>query len=119
MTPWYTDQEVDDICAGLVNNAAKVRYLRAQGLTVTTKPNGRLFALLDVLLDNCLISSGFKLWPRLHQPSMPILAVLVALHRRHDPLEHCRAGAVTQRRQARAGRGQVGWQGRGGRWRRQ
>ena len=40
-TPWYTDQEVDDICAGLVNNAAKVRYLRAQGLTVTTKPNGR------------------------------------------------------------------------------
>jgi len=41
MTPWYTDQEVDDICAGLVNNAAKVRYLRAQGLTVTTKPNGR------------------------------------------------------------------------------
>lgn len=41
MTPWYTDQEVDDICAGLVNNAAKVRYLRNQGLTVTTKPNGR------------------------------------------------------------------------------
>lgn len=41
MTPWYTDQEVDDMCAGLVNNAAKVRHLRAQGLTVTTKPNGR------------------------------------------------------------------------------
>jgi hypothetical protein len=40
-TPWYTDQEVDDICDGLVNNAAKVRHLRAQGLTVTTKPNGR------------------------------------------------------------------------------
>jgi len=36
VTPWYTDQEVDDICDGLVNNAAKVRHLRAQGLTVTT-----------------------------------------------------------------------------------
>lgn len=41
MTPWYTDQEIDDLCAGLCNNAAKVRYLRAQGLTVTQKPNGR------------------------------------------------------------------------------
>lgn len=41
MTPWYTDQEIDDLCAGLVNNAAKCRHLRAQGLTVTQKPNGR------------------------------------------------------------------------------
>jgi hypothetical protein len=41
MTPWYTDQEIDDLCVGLINNAAKVRYLRAQGLTVNQKPNGR------------------------------------------------------------------------------
>jgi hypothetical protein len=41
MTPWYTDQEIDDLCAGLSNNAAKVRHLRGQGLTVTQKPNGR------------------------------------------------------------------------------
>jgi len=40
-TPWYTDQEIDDLCAGLTHNAAKMRYLRAQGLTVTQKPNGR------------------------------------------------------------------------------
>jgi hypothetical protein len=39
--PWYTDQEIDDLCAGLHTNAAKVRHLRAQGLTVTQKPNGR------------------------------------------------------------------------------
>ncbi len=39
--PWLTDTEVDDLCAGLVNDAAKVRHLRAQGLTVTRKPNGR------------------------------------------------------------------------------
>ena len=41
MTPWYTDQEIDDLCAGLTNNAAKVRHLRRQGLTVMQKPNGR------------------------------------------------------------------------------
>ena len=41
MTPWYTDQEIDDLCAGLCTSAAKVRHLRAQGLTVTQKPNGR------------------------------------------------------------------------------
>lgn len=41
MTPWYTDREIDDLCAGLTNNAAMVRYLRAQGLTVNQKPNGR------------------------------------------------------------------------------
>ena len=41
MTPWYTDQEIDDLCAGLQTNSAKVRHLRGQGLTVTQKPNGR------------------------------------------------------------------------------
>lgn len=39
--PWYTDQEVDDLCTGLKNNAAKVRKLRSMGLTVHQKPNGR------------------------------------------------------------------------------
>ena len=41
MTPWYTDQEIDDLCEGLVNNAAKVRRLKSMGLTVMRKPNGR------------------------------------------------------------------------------
>lgn len=41
MTPWYTDQEIDDLCAGLHTNASKCRHLRKQGLTVTQKPNGR------------------------------------------------------------------------------
>jgi len=41
MTPWYTDQEIDDLCAGLVTNAAKTRHLRSLGLTVSQKPNGR------------------------------------------------------------------------------
>lgn len=35
------DAEIDSICAGLVQNAAKVRYLRRMGLTVRQKPNGK------------------------------------------------------------------------------
>jgi hypothetical protein len=40
-TPWLSDAEIDDMCAGLTQDAARVRHLRQQGLTVTTKPNGR------------------------------------------------------------------------------
>lgn len=36
-----TDAEIDAICAGYVQNAAKVRFLRAMGLNVRQKPNGR------------------------------------------------------------------------------
>lgn len=35
------DSEIDSICDGLVQNAAKVRYLRSLGLTVRQKPNGK------------------------------------------------------------------------------
>lgn len=41
MTPWYTDPEIDDLCAGVRTNAARVRHLQAMGLTVHQKPNGR------------------------------------------------------------------------------
>ena len=36
-----TDAEIDSICAGLTQNAAKVRYLERMGLVVRKKPNGR------------------------------------------------------------------------------
>lgn len=36
-----SDTEIDSICAGYVQNAAKVRYLTSMGLTVRQKPNGR------------------------------------------------------------------------------
>lgn len=39
--PWFTDTEIDDMCDGLTNNAAKVRHLESMGLTVKRKPNGR------------------------------------------------------------------------------
>ena len=36
-----TDTEVDAICAGLTQNAAKVRFLERLDLKVARKPNGR------------------------------------------------------------------------------
>lgn len=36
-----SDHEIDAICAGLTQNAAKVRHLRRMGLHVRRKPNGR------------------------------------------------------------------------------
>jgi len=42
LLPWLTDAEVDDICCGLKQNAAKIRYLRDElKLPVGAKPNGR------------------------------------------------------------------------------
>jgi hypothetical protein len=41
MAPDLTDPEVDAICAGLVQNHAKVKFLQGLGLTVRRKPNGR------------------------------------------------------------------------------
>jgi hypothetical protein len=38
---FLTQAEVDDLCAPLIQPAAQVRFLRASGLTVTVKPNGR------------------------------------------------------------------------------
>lgn len=38
--PYLTAAEVDGLCEGLSQNAAKVRYLRKLGLHVTVKPNG-------------------------------------------------------------------------------
>lgn len=36
-----TDTEIDNICDGYIQSAAKVRFLRSMGLVVRRKPNGR------------------------------------------------------------------------------
>lgn len=41
MTPWLTDDEIADLCAGLKQAAAQTRFLRQLGLMVRAKPNGR------------------------------------------------------------------------------
>jgi hypothetical protein len=41
MSADLTDTEIDGICEGLTQNAARVRYLKRMGLVVRQKPNGR------------------------------------------------------------------------------
>lgn len=41
---YYTDAEVDSMCDGLTQDAAKIRFLRSLGLRVDRKPNGRPLA---------------------------------------------------------------------------
>ncbi|MBP6717738.1 MAG: DUF4224 domain-containing protein [Rhodoferax sp.] len=36
-----SDLEIDSICAGYTQNAAKVRFLKRMGLQVRRKPNGK------------------------------------------------------------------------------
>ena len=38
---FLTQAEIDNLCHPLTQPAAQVRFLRASGLTVTVKPNGR------------------------------------------------------------------------------
>jgi hypothetical protein len=40
-SPFLSDEEIDNICDGYIQNAAKVRHLAGKGITVHTKPNGR------------------------------------------------------------------------------
>ena len=39
--PWLSDDEIADLCAGLKQAAAQIRFIRQLGLQVRTKPNGR------------------------------------------------------------------------------
>jgi len=41
---YFSDAEVDELCDGLTQYAAMVRYLRRLGLRVDRKPNGRPLA---------------------------------------------------------------------------
>lgn len=41
MLPFLSDDEIDGLCDGYTQNAAKIRFLRGLGLTVEQKPNGR------------------------------------------------------------------------------
>jgi Domain of unknown function (DUF4224) len=36
-----SDSEIDEICSGYVQNAAKIRFLESLGLSVRRKPNGK------------------------------------------------------------------------------
>ncbi len=42
--PYFTDAELDEMCEGLTQDAARIRYLRGLGLRVDRKPNGKPLA---------------------------------------------------------------------------
>lgn len=42
--PYFSDAQVDAMCDGLTQDAAKIRYLRRLGLKVDRKPNGKALA---------------------------------------------------------------------------
>jgi hypothetical protein len=41
---YFSDAEVDEMCDGLTQDAAKIRFLKRLGLRVDRKPNGRPLA---------------------------------------------------------------------------
>lgn len=41
MLPWLSKEELDDMCFPLTSAAAQIRYLRREGLSVSTKPGGK------------------------------------------------------------------------------
>lgn len=43
-SPYFSDAQVDEMTAGLTQDAAKIRFLRRLGLRVDRKPNGRPLA---------------------------------------------------------------------------
>lgn len=45
--PWLEDDVIDKLCEPLTQNAARVRFLRSQGLVVTQRPNGRPVVLRE------------------------------------------------------------------------
>lgn len=56
-----TDAEIDNICDGYTQNAARVRYLRSMGLTVRQKPNGRPLvnrAHYDAVMNGAMIHAA-------------------------------------------------------------
>jgi hypothetical protein len=84
-TPWLTDAEVDDLCEGLTQNAAKVRYLRTVlKLTVTAKPNGRPLvarAQCEAALEGLPVEKRKRQAPA-REPAQPNAAALVLAYSR-------------------------------------
>jgi hypothetical protein len=81
ITAWLTDGEVDDMCAPLTQNAAKVKYLRDNlHLQVMTKPNGRPLVLrsnLETVLGGLPAPSAPGRQPAISRPPQPDVAGLV------------------------------------------
>ena len=66
-TPWLSPGEIEDLCDGLVQPAAQIRYLRdSLRLTAHTKPNGRPLVLRSHMED---VLAGLPIKKRKERPA--------------------------------------------------
>lgn len=108
MTPFLTDAEIADICAGLQQPAAMVRYLRALGITVATKPNGRPLVVrshAEAVLSGCPAASAQAAAPaaqsvpeRLTHPNRAALIEVIGGRRAPPPPQQPAQSAATRLR---------------------
>lgn len=75
-TPWLADDEVDALCDGLSQSAAKVKYLQGLKLTVRRKPNGRPLVLRSNVEEVLGGLPGKRQAKALRQPVQPDAAGL-------------------------------------------
>lgn len=68
MTPWLSQQEIDDLCEPLTQHAAQLRFIRGLGLTVRTKPNGAPL-LMRTHFDEAMTPVAKKSKPAKCQPN--------------------------------------------------
>lgn len=78
---YLTDAEIADLCAPLTQPAAQARHLRALGLTVTLKPNGRPVVIRShaeaVLSGRSALAAATNTPPA--APAQPNRAALITL----------------------------------------
>jgi hypothetical protein len=76
--PWYSDAEIDEMCHPLTQPAAQVKYLRAQGLHVTVRPNGRarvMRAHAEAVLSGATAVTEAAPAPTVRQPNRSALVL--------------------------------------------
>lgn len=67
--PWLSQEEIDDLCDPLKQHAAQLRYIRGQGITVRTKPNGAPLVMRSHL-DEALSPGRKKQKPIKYEPNV-------------------------------------------------
>lgn len=45
MTPWLSQDEIDDLCDPLTQHAAQIRFIKRLGIKVDRKPGGAPFVM--------------------------------------------------------------------------
>ena len=79
---YLTDAEIADLCSPLTQPAAQVRHLRALGLTVTVKPNGRPVVIrshVEAVLSGRSTAGASNPVEKTEVPQQPNRAALITL----------------------------------------